>query len=387
MVATFLSNSASRLLFTTVLCSSLASGCGGGADEPVPPPQARAVPTLTAKPGLQATASLAKTGETVRDFSVLADGVALVPPYAADAAQTIRVLPSAAGASLSLVHWGDGESSVVREGWNAGTPEAALSHRYAGGGTYQVEYATKVEGAWDSRLISLTIRGSAPPPAFPRGFSVLSGGRTLADGDTVAIGQTISLLPSSDQAAVSVVHWGDGTDTVLPSGWRSGDVLDHAFAATGRYAIEYATLSPRGSWDSRFVTFNVTDAPPPGGGFSREFTLADEAGRPLTSPIRVDTFTLVRLQDVDLRATASVIHWGDGASTVIQGGVRADTAPWLLSHAYTQTGSFTLEYATVSPETGTWDSRLVTLVVSSDSAVRSRSVLPNTAQMDTASRQ
>jgi hypothetical protein len=364
MGATFLSNPVPRLLLATVLCSALAAGCGGGADEPHPPPQARAVPTLTAKSGAQATASLTKTGQTVRDFSLLADGVALVPPYTAEAAQTLRVLPSAAGASVSVVHWGDGESSVVSEGWNAGTPEAALSHRYAGGGAYQVEYATKVEGTWDSRLISLAIRGSAPPPAFARGFSVLSGGRTLADGDTVAVGQTISLLPSSDQAAVSVVHWGDGTDTVLPSGWRSGDVLDHAFAATGRHAIEYATLSPRGSWDGSVLTLNVSDAPPPGGAFSRAFTLADEAGRPLTSPIRIDTFTLLQLRDVDLRATASVIHWGDGASTVIQGGVRADTAPWLLAHAYTQAGTFTLEYATVSPDTGTWDSRRETVVVS-----------------------
>jgi hypothetical protein len=364
MGATFVSSSASRLLFAAVICSVLIVGCGGGVDEPVPLPQARAVPTLIAKPGLQATASLAKTGETVRDFSLLADDVALVPPYAADAAQTIRVRPSAAGASVSVVHWGDGESSVVPEGWNAGTPEAALSHRYAGGDTYQVEYANKVDGAWDSRLISLTIRGGAPPPAFPRGFSVLSGGSTLADGDTVAVGQTVSLLPSSDQAAVSVVHWGDGTDTTLPSGWRGGDGLDHAFAATGRYAIEYATLSPRGSWDGRVVTLNVSDAPPPGGTFLRAFILADEAGRPLTSASRVDTFTLVQVRDVDQRATASVIHWGDGASTVIQGGVRADTAPWLLAHAYTQAGTFTLEYATVSPDTGTWDSRVVTVVVS-----------------------
>jgi hypothetical protein len=363
MLTTSLSNSASRLLLATVLCSSLVIGCGGGADEPIPPPQARAMPTLTAKAGLQATASLAKTGETVRDFSVLANGVALVPPYAADAVQTIRVLPSAAGASASVVHWGDGEFSVLHEGWNAGTPEAALTHRYAGGGTYQIEYATKVEGAWDSRLISLTIRGSAPPPAFARGFSVLSGGTTLADGDTVAIGQTVSVLPFSDQAAVSVVHWGDGTNTVLPSGWRSGDVLDHAFDATGRYAIECATLSPRGSWDGRFVNINVSDSPPPGGAFSREFTLADEAGQPLTSASRVDTFTLVQVRGVDLRASASVIHWGDGASTVIHGGVRADTAPWLLAHAYTQAGTFTLEYATVSPDTGTWDSRVVTVAV------------------------
>ncbi len=108
-----------------------------------------------------------------------------------------------------------------------------------------------------------------------------------------------------------MVSWGDGTITSVPGGWRpGGPLLLHAYTAPGRYVIEYQ--SQRGQWSGmQSVTVNVTDAqPPPSGPFSRQFTLADEAGQPLVSPISVNSFTLVHVRPQDMRATTSVILWG-----------------------------------------------------------------------------
>ncbi len=97
-------STAARLLTAAVLGTLLLTACGGGNDD-----QLAQDPQHQHLPASVAVTPFAKTGDTVRDFALLADGVEVAPEAMLDIAQTLRVLPSAAGASVSVVHWGDGE--------------------------------------------------------------------------------------------------------------------------------------------------------------------------------------------------------------------------------------------------------------------------------------
>jgi hypothetical protein len=351
----------SALAFTAL------AACGGddGAT-----PRDRAQPGMSTPATGQRAVEAAKTGTTVRDFALQADGVELAPPYTADRAQSIRVVPSAAGAGASVVYWGDGEYSSVQGGWNPNTPPDALAHRYAAPGAYRVEYATLVDGTWDSRVVGLTLEGETTPPAptFDRSFVLQSNGSPVSDTTPIAVGQVVQVVPASDAAAASVAYWGDGTYTSISGGWRPGVDLGHAYASAGRYTIEYATLSPGGAWDSRLVAITVGTVdppPPPPATFSREFALTGVDGTPLPTPVKLAAPATVRVLPADTHAQVSLIYWGDGATATIQGGFKADTPANLLTHTYAQPGSYRIEYATLSP-LGTWDSRLATVEVTPD---------------------
>ena len=249
MAATVLSNPAARLLVAAALCWRFAdrlrrrrrrAGAGSAA-----------AGAYSACAGGQAGAARPpcrwpKTGDTVRDFCMLADGVALAPPYAADFhTDDPRV---ARGSRATAVRWcagAAGESSVVPEGWKAACDaEAALSHRYTGGGTYQVEYATKVEGAWDSRVIS----SDHPRQRAADGIPAAGFWRRRAEEHSPTATRSRSrrrsrcCRPANKRRPASCTGATARTPCCLRDGAGPRCPGPDAFTATGRYAIEYRHL-------------------------------------------------------------------------------------------------------------------------------------------------
>lgn len=352
----------SCLVLTLVLV-----GCGGGSGNmPAPNAQAHNPDAALSRDGHVDTRLLAPTGATLRDFSLQVGGVELVPPYSVAVDQSVVVLPVTSGSVNAVVHWGDGSYSAIPGGW---TPESpGLSHVFGAAGSYRIEYATldPVAG-WDSRLITINV-GEAPPPpppsgTFTRDFSVASNGQVLGSPAQVVVGQSLAVTPASALAQKSVVHWGDGSYTALAEGWKPGTLLEHSYTAKGTYTLEYATLSPDNVWDSKAFIVKVgdTEPPPPTGIFTRDFSIT--VGSVIVAPpVSVSPGQALSVVPASEVALASVIHWGDGTSTVIQGGWKATTPADLTQHVYANPGTYRIEYATLSPES-TWDSRLVDVTV------------------------
>ncbi len=367
----------------------LMAACGGGepgtsAQEAQASASARATEAAAAAPaGLgavlatrelgRATVRQAPTGATFRDFSVFVDAAELLLPYAISAGQVLRVQPVSTGAAVSVVHWGDGEYTVINGGWNANSP--ALTHTYEDAGTFRLEYATlsPTGGAfagWDSRVITVSVTAGDTPPvggAFTRDFSITSNGLTLPGPPTVAANQPVTIVPASKDALASVIYWGDGTYSAIADGWKPTtppSLTTRSYATPGAYLIEYATLSPRGSWDSKLVTLTVeqlTPPPPPPATFSREFTVTSN-GLTLAAPIRVPTNQPIQIVPASSLAQTSVIYWGDNTYTLINGGWKPTTPAQVTSRIFTTPGVYRVEYATLSPE-GVWDDRVAVIEV------------------------
>jgi hypothetical protein len=380
--------------FIALAWTALIAACGGGSEpsagadgstSPAQGTQAAAAAAAVAPAGFEPVLAAhalgranlqAPTGATYRDFSVFVDTAELLPPYAMSTGQVLRVQPVSTGALVSVVHWGDGEYTVINGGWNSSSPP--LTHAYETPGTYRVEYATQDPSGqpfqgWDSRVLTVTVSaGETTPPgaAFTRDFGIVSNGQALPAPPTVAVNQPVTIVPASENARTSVIYWGDGTYTVIDGGWKPTtptSLTTRSYATPGTYRIEYATLSPRGSWDSKIVTLTVDQPPPPPppppppAAFVRDFTVTSN-GQTLSAPISVPVNQPINIVPASALALTSVIYWGDGTYTLINGGWRASTPADVTSRIYSTPGTYRIEYATLSPA-GVWDSRVIGIEV------------------------
>jgi hypothetical protein len=329
-----------------------------------------------------------RTGSTSRDFSLLSAGKVLSPPFDLLTGQDVVMRPVTEDALVSVVHWGDGVDSIVPSGWRLGMPPSALSHAYAAPGTYTIEYATLAQGRWLGRMVTVTV--SKPPPVVEpptdsttgsatgstsRDFSLRVDSRSLSQPFATTTNQTVFVRPVTQDASVSVAHWGDGTYSVVPQGWRASTpahMLSHTYAQPGTYLVEYAILLD-GQWTSRLVNLTVTAAPPGPpppppppilaitGDASRDFSLRLDDGSVMLSPFTLRTGQTVVVRPATEDASVSVAHWGDGTYTVLPRGWRSTDAPDAMSRAYDIPGSYRIEYATQID--GEWLSRMLTVNV------------------------
>jgi hypothetical protein len=325
-----------------------------------------------------------RTGSTSRDFSLLSAGRVLSPPLDVSTGQEVVLQPVTEDALVSVVHWGDGVDSIVPTGWRVGMPPSALSHSYATPGTYTIEYATLTDGRWLGRTVSITVtqRPRVVDPvadyttgSTARDFSLRVDGRALSPPFALTTNETVVVRPATQDASVSVAHWGDGSYSVVPQGWRAStpaNMLSHTYAQPGNYVIEHAILLD-GQWTSRMVSVTVTAAPPgppppppppipaTTGDSSRDFSLRLDDGSVMLWPFTLRAGQTVVVRPATEDASVSVAHWGDSTYTVLSRGWRSSLAPDAMSHAFDAPGSYRIEYATQID--GEWLSRMLTVNV------------------------
>jgi hypothetical protein len=197
-------------------------------------------------------------------------------------------------------------------------------------------------------------------------FNLYGNDTALAAPASWSAGQPLRLQPTSISASSSMVHWGDGRTTSLEGGWQATSAAPtHTYAAPGTYQITYTVLDasrlPDNAWASSTVTITVTgtSASPPasdstvsGTSFSSAFTLVLE-GQALEPSRRVLTNQLVQVVPTSENALKSVVRWGDGTQSIIDGGWRRNTPPELTSKRYERPGRYPLLYAWQSAS-GLW---------------------------------
>jgi hypothetical protein len=210
-----------------------------------------------------------------------------------------------------------------------------------------------------------------------RDFTLQLGGTRLNAPVTINVGDELRLLPDASGALTSVVYWGDGAVTDIAGGWNTATPAartQHRYAAAGSYEIEYATRDPIKGWDGRHLRVTVTSggvstpppSPPAAAGPNRAFTFA-VGGSALTAPFTINTSSTLTVVPAISGASASVIYWGDGTSTAINGGWNASTPATLTQHRYAAAATYRVEYATNYPGYG-WDSMVRDITVVADGA-------------------
>jgi hypothetical protein len=268
-------------LAVSVTCSALvACGGGGTADAGMQGAGDAAPATAEAPAPREVGLGFPPVGTgagTLRDFTLQVGNRRLNPPVTINASDELRLLPDASGALTSVVYWGDGTYADIKGGWNTGTPVSQMSHRYAGPGSYQIEYATRDPSqGWDARILQVTVvsGGTSPPPPTPpatgsnRAFNFFVNGAALAAPFTINASSALTVVPVATGADTSVIHWGDGTYSAISGGWNAGTpatLTQHRYSTPATYRVEYATRYPGSGWDSmvREVTVVAGGAPAP----------------------------------------------------------------------------------------------------------------------------
>ena len=294
-------------LAASLACSALVACGGGGAVDAASQVPNEATPATADMPSprqeaAQGFAPVGTGAGTLRDFTLQVGGVRRNAPVTISTSDELRVLPDASGALTSVIYWGDGTSTAIRGGWNAGTAAALMSHRYGGAGSFLIEYATHDPSqGWDARFLQITVVSggtSTPPPTPPaagpnRAFTFVVGGTALAAPFTTNTSSALTVVPAVSSADASVIYWGDGTSSAISGGWNANTpatLTQHRYSAPGTYRVEYATRFPGYAWDATLREITVvaggTPAPspapsPPPSGVWRPFN----ASSPWNTPI------------------------------------------------------------------------------------------------------
>jgi hypothetical protein len=242
------------------------------------------------------------------------------------------------------------------------------------GGSGAVESGTQstVEAAPAPREIGLGLPPVGTGAGTLRDFTLQVGGRRINPPVTINTSDELRLLPDASGALTSVVYWGDGTYADIKGGWNAGtpaSLMSHRYAAPGSYQIEYATRDPNQGWDARVLQIAVVSggaSPPPqtptASGTNRAFNFFVD-GAALVAPFTMSARSALTVVPVASGAETSVIHWGDGTYSAINGGWNPSTPQALTQHRYGAPATYRVEYATRYPGSG-WDSmvREVTVV-------------------------
>jgi hypothetical protein len=107
-----------------------------------------------------------------------------------------------------------------------------------------------------------------PPVATKTGdsyfdFEARIDGVAFAAPHVAEVGRVISIVPASASTTYGEIHWGDGTFTTLPSGWRANspaNLNSHVYTTPGRYRIEYFAIQDDGNNNSSSLIVGVVGA-------------------------------------------------------------------------------------------------------------------------------
>jgi major membrane immunogen (membrane-anchored lipoprotein) len=248
----------------------------------------------------------------------------------------------------------------------------------SGGGAVESGTQGTAEGAPAPREFGSGLAPVGTGAGSLRDFTLQVGGRRVNPPVTISTSDELRVVPDAAGALTSVVYWGDGSYADIKGGWNAGtpaSQMSHRYAAAGSYQIEYATRDPNQGWDGRVLQITVaaggTGTPPPApmsGGSNRAFDFFVN-GAPLAAPFTINTSTTLTVVPAATGAETSVIHWGDGSYSAINGGWNANTPVAQTQHRYGSPATYRVEYATRYPG-GNWDSmvREITVVAGSGPA-------------------
>jgi uncharacterized delta-60 repeat protein len=209
--------------------------------------------------------------------------------------------------SQYVIHWGDGTTSVV----NASDlpPDRTVQHTYADGpNAFAISVdLTDEDGAYANRANALSVQVNDVAPRL-----TISGASQSNEGSAY----TLTLGPASDPGADTVsqyvIHWGDGTTSVVNASDLPADrSVQHTYAdGPNSFAITVDLVDEDGSYANRAnpLSVQVNDVAP-------RITISGSGNVNEGSPY---TLTLGPSSDPGNDTIAQyVIHWGDGSSSVI----------------------------------------------------------------------
>ena len=215
--------------------------------------------------------------------------------------------PGSDTVSQYIIHWGDGTSSTLDAADLP--PDRTVLHTYADGSS---SYAISVDlvdedGSYTDRanLHSVSVSNVAPT-------LTISGPGSVDEGSpfTLALGPVSD--PGADSVAQYVIHWGDGTSSVIDASDLSPDrTVRHTYAdGSGSYAITVDLVDEDGSHTDRANGFSVSvNDVAPGLTISGNSNVNEGASYGLTlGPVS---------DPGDDSVSQYVIHWGDGTSSII----------------------------------------------------------------------
>ena len=239
--------------------------------------------------------------------------------------------PGSDTVSQYVIHWGDGTSSTIDAGELP--PDRGVQHTYADGSN---SYAISVDlvdedGSYSDRANAHSVSvGNVAPTLSVSG----SGSASEGSAYTLMLGPVSD--PGSDTVSQYVIHWDDGTSSVIDAAGLSTDrSVQHTYAdGAASYAVTVDLIDEDGTHTNRAGAHNVDVS-----NVAPTLTISGNGSVNEGSPY---TLTLGPVSDPGADSvTQYVIHWGDGSSSVIDA---ADlSADRTVSHTYADgSGSYAI---------------------------------------------
>ncbi len=326
----------------TMTCT-WAGGSWGG-------PQGANVTVIATDPAGQFPAQSESTSVFVSNVPAQFEGVQ--PTYFAEVNETffesIQLTDAPTDVLRVTENWGDGSPVVVKENLTAG--HFFLTHKYMQAGTFNVQLQIQDEISVRSVSFQVVANVGTPP------LSIMDSVRNIDEGTT----QIVRLITDDTQAdIVTLDSFTCGTGGTEIS--RTGDMATGDPAILMNFECRYddgpsapravAVISDKDGSRTDGFTFNVRNLPP---------TLVITPP-PAQVPQGQPANLTAQFGDPGLDTVDVTINWGDGFSTVINGG-RSDPAA-VRSHIWQHVGTFTITVQAQDSD-GATTTRTATVTVS-----------------------
>jgi uncharacterized delta-60 repeat protein len=231
--------------------------------------------------------------------------------------------------SQYVIHWGDGTSSLIDAADLASN--RVVQHMYADGSNSYCIGVDLIDGDGDhlscSNALTVAVNDVAPT-------ITMSGNSASNEGSTYLLTLGNILDPGSDTVSQYIIHWGDGTSSVVnANNLPANHGVAHTFADNGGYAITIDLVNEDGTFLNRGNAFSVAV-----NNVLPNLTVSGDAGSNEGSSYAL---TLGQVTDPGADTVVRyIIHWGDGSSSTIDSANLP--ANRMVGHTFADNGNYAI---------------------------------------------
>jgi Ca2+-binding RTX toxin-like protein len=254
--------------------------------------------------------------------------------------------PGMDSVSQYVIHWGDGSSSVVDA--NDLPADRTVAHTYQDGSN---SYAVTIDlvdedGSHANAGNSFGVSVDDVPPGL-----TISGNGSADEGSSYGLTLGPVTDPGMDGVAQYVIHWGDGSSSIIDAANLPADrTVYHTYGdGSANYAVTVGLLDEDGTHTNRANPLSVS--------VNNVAPTATLSGPASGTRGQAMSFTV---NFTDPGTDAHTVRWEFGDGTMFESGATGGNAT--VSHAFATAGSFTV-VVTVTDEDGASSSTQMSVAV------------------------